>query len=73
MFKYRKLGIICDHSYMNHITKQNIMDNLKSRFNSFSCSLAVVSANAAEMSVSGAMLLTYTTEDGTEVTLLVWK
>jgi outer membrane protein OmpU len=31
-------------------------------------SLAVASANAAEMSVSGATLLTYTSEDGTEVT-----
>jgi len=31
-------------------------------------SLAVVSANAAEMSVSGATLLTYTSEDGTEST-----
>jgi len=31
-------------------------------------SLAAVSANAAEMSVSGATLLTYTTEDTTEVT-----
>ena len=31
-------------------------------------SLAAVSANAAEMSVSGATLLTYTSEDGTEVT-----
>jgi outer membrane protein OmpU len=31
-------------------------------------SLAVASANAAEMSVSGATLLTYTSEDTTEVT-----
>jgi len=35
-------------------------------------SLAVASANAAEMSVSGATLLTYTTEDGTEVTGNPW-
>ena len=31
-------------------------------------SLAAVSANAAEMSVSGATLLTYTSEDSSEVT-----
>jgi outer membrane protein OmpU len=31
-------------------------------------SLAAISANAAEMSVSGATLLTYTSEDGTETT-----
>jgi outer membrane protein OmpU len=31
-------------------------------------SLAAISANAAEMSVSGATMLTYTSEDGTEVT-----
>jgi outer membrane protein OmpU len=31
-------------------------------------SLAAISAHAAEMSVSGATMLTYTTEDGTEVT-----
>ena len=35
-------------------------------------SLAVASANAAEMSVSGATLLTYTTGDGTEVTGNPW-
>jgi outer membrane protein OmpU len=35
-------------------------------------SLAVASANAAEMSVSGATLLTYTTEDGTEATGNPW-
>jgi outer membrane protein OmpU len=31
-------------------------------------SLAAISANAAEMTVSGATLLTYTTEDTSEVT-----
>jgi outer membrane protein OmpU len=31
-------------------------------------SLAAISANAAEMSVSGASVLTYTSEDTTEVT-----
>ena len=35
-------------------------------------SLAAVSANAAEMSVSGATVLTYTTKDGTEVTGNPW-
>ena len=45
------------------------MDNLKKvGLTALAGSLAAVSANAAEMSVSGATLLTYTTEDGTEVT-----
>jgi outer membrane protein OmpU len=35
-------------------------------------SLAAISANAAEMSVSGASVLTYTTEDGTETTGNPW-
>ena len=35
-------------------------------------SLAAISANAAEMSVSGATLLTYTSEDPTEVTGNPW-
>ena len=37
-------------------------------FTALAGSLAAVSANAAEMSVSGATVLTYTTEDTTEVT-----
>ena len=45
------------------------MDNLKKvGLTALAGSLAAVSANAAEMSVSGATLLTYTTEDTTEVT-----
>ena len=49
--------------------KENIMDNFKKvGLTALAGSLAAVSANAAEMSVSGATLLTYTSEDGTEVT-----
>ena len=45
------------------------MDKLKKvGLTALAGSLAAVSANAAEMSVSGATLLTYTTEDGSEVT-----
>ena len=45
------------------------MDNLKKvGLTALAGSLAAVSANAAEMSVSGATLLTYTSEDSTEVT-----
>jgi outer membrane protein OmpU len=45
------------------------MDNLKKvGLSALAGSLAAVSANAAEMSVSGATLLTYTSEDDTEVT-----
>jgi len=45
------------------------MDNLKKvGLSALAGSLAAVSANAAEMSVSGATLLTYTSEDGTEAT-----
>jgi outer membrane protein OmpU len=45
------------------------MDNLKKvGLTALAGSLAAVSANAAEMSVSGATLLTYTTKDTTEVT-----
>jgi len=45
------------------------MNNLKKvGLTALAGSLATVSANAAEMSVSGATLLTYTSEDGTEVT-----
>ena len=49
--------------------KGEIMDNLKKvGLTALAGSLAMASANAAEMSVSGATLLTYTSEDGTEVT-----
>jgi outer membrane protein OmpU len=45
------------------------MDNFKKvGLTALAGSLAVASASAAEMSVSGATMLTYTTEDGTEVT-----
>ena len=45
------------------------MDNLKKiGLTALAGSLAAVSANAAEMSVSGATVLTYTSEDPTEVT-----
>ena len=45
------------------------MNNLKKvGLTALAGSLAAVSAHAAEMSVSGATLLTYTTEDTTEVT-----
>ena len=51
------------------ITKEKIMDNFKKvGLTALAGSLAAVSANAAEMSVSGATLLTYTTEDTTETT-----
>lgn len=49
------------------------MNNLKKvGLTALASSLAVASANAAEMSVSGATLLTYTTEDTTEVTGNPW-
>jgi outer membrane protein OmpU len=45
------------------------MNNLKKvGLTALAGSLAIASANAAEMSVSGATVLTYTSEDGTEVT-----
>ena len=45
------------------------MDNFKKvGLTALAGSLAAVSAHAAEMSVSGATLLTYTSEDGSEVT-----
>ena len=51
------------------ITKGENMDNLKKvGLTALAGSLAAVSANAAEMTVSGATLLTYTSEDSTEVT-----
>ena len=49
------------------------MDNLKKvGLTALAGSLAAVSANAAEMTVSGATLLTYTSEDGTEATGNPW-
>ena len=69
LFKNLLITIFCDHSYMNQNEKENIMNNFKKvGLTALAGSLAAVSANAAEMSVSGATLLTYTTEDNTEVT-----
>ena len=52
-----------------NIKKGEIMDNLKKvGITALAGSLAAFSANAAEMSVSGATLATYTSEDDTEVT-----
>ena len=49
--------------------KGEIMNNLKKvGLTALAGSLAAVSANAAEMTVSGATLLTYTSEDTSEVT-----
>ena len=50
-------------------TKGEIMNNFKKvGLTALAGSLAAVSANAAEMTVSGATLLTYTSEDPTETT-----
>ena len=69
LFKKLLITIFCDHSYMNQNEKENIMNNFKKvGLTALAGSLAAVSANAAEMSVSGATLLTYTSEDTTEVT-----
>ena len=52
---------------MNKNDKGVIMDNLKKvGLTALAGSLAAVSAHAAEMTVSGATVLTYTTEDATE-------
>ena len=72
MFKNVEIPIFYAHSYMNHNVKENIMDNLKKVGLTALAGSAAVSANAAEMSVSGATLLTYTSEDGTEVTGNPW-
>ena len=54
---------------MKHLIKGEIMDNLrKVGLTALAGSLAAVSsANAAEMSVSGATVLTYTSADTTEL------
>jgi len=58
---------------MKTITKGKNMNNFKKvGLTALAGSLAAISANAAEMSVSGATLLTYTTEDGTETTGNPW-
>ena len=49
------------------------MDNLKKvGLTDLAGSLAAVSANAAELSVSGAQVITYTTDDPSEVTGNPW-
>ncbi len=54
---------------MKTITKGKNMNNFKKvGLTALAGSLAAISANAAEMSVSGATVLTYTTNDSTEVT-----
>jgi len=54
---------------MKKITKGEIMNNLKKvGLTALAGSLAAISANAAELSVSGTTALTYTSEDSTEVT-----
>ena len=58
---------------MKTITKGKNMNNFKKvGLSALAGSLAAISANAAEMSVSGATLLTYTTEGPTEVTGNNW-
>ena len=54
---------------MKTITKGKNMNNFKKvGLTALAGSLAAISANAAEMSVNGATVLTYTSEDSTEVT-----
>ena len=54
---------------MKTITKGKNMNNFKKvGLTALAGSLAAISANAAEMSVNGATMLTYTSEDSTEVT-----
>jgi len=54
---------------MKILTKGEIMNNFKKvGLTALAGSLAAISAHAAEMTVSGASVLTYTTEDTTEVT-----
>ena len=54
---------------MKIITKGKNMNNIKKiGLTALAGSLVAISAQAAEMSVSGATMLTYTSEDGTEVT-----
>jgi len=54
---------------MKTITKGKNMNNIKKiGLTALAGSLVAISANAAEMAVNGATALTYTSEDGTEVT-----
>jgi outer membrane protein OmpU len=64
-----KVSVFIKHSYMKTITKGKNMNNYKKiGLTALAGSLAAISAQAAEMTVSGATMLTYTSEDGTEVT-----
>jgi outer membrane protein OmpU len=64
-----KLSILCDYSYMKNNNKRKQMNNFKKiGLTALAGSLVAISAQAAEMTVSGATMLTYTSEDGTEVT-----
>ena len=54
--------------YENNNKRKNMNNLKKVGLTALAGSLAAVSANAAEMSVSGATMLTYTSEDSTEVT-----
>ena len=64
-----KVSIFIKHSYIKIITKGKNMNNYKKiGLTALAGSLAAISANAAEMTVSGASVLTYTSEDSTEVT-----
>ena len=64
-----KLNICSHYSYMKTITKGKNMNNLKKvGLTALAGSLAAISANAAEMTVSGATMLTYTSEHSNEVT-----
>ena len=67
--KFLNLSIFIMHSLMKTITKGiNMNDMKKIGLTALAGSLVAFSANAAEMSVSGATMLTYTSEDTTEVT-----
>jgi outer membrane protein OmpU len=68
MNKY-KLRVSCGNSYMKTITKGKNMNNFKKvGLTALAGSLAAISAQAAEMSVSGATMLTYTSEHSSETT-----
>ena len=64
-----ELRVSCGNSYMKTITKGKNMNNFKKvGLTALAGSLAAISAQAAEMSVSGATVLTYTTEHSSETT-----
>jgi outer membrane protein OmpU len=63
------LHVLVLYSYMKIITKGKNMNNIKKiGLTALAGSLVAISAQAAEMTVSGATMLTYTSEDQTEVT-----